>query len=258
MYTNKIEPDQIAVATGSVTGAMHRRLGRGNQDAVSVRITPAGVALVVCDGCGSGARSEVGATIGAQLWTAAIARWLERDPKISEAGLAGLASEVLAGLAPVAAALGDDLVAVCREHLLFTSVCAVITTDRVIVAAIGDGLVALGDQQQIVGPFPDNAPPYLVESWFGAPPCARTWSCARADVDRVVVATDGAIALAGPPLADLTELAIVYRNPAALTRRLRLLADDSNDIEWVAQRVDRRRAVLDDDTTIACARWSRT
>jgi hypothetical protein len=99
-------------AAAAVSGARHTRLGRNGQDAAAVWIGdatssagpstlttgptgPSNVAgstvransgagpgtghigaVVVCDGCGSGASSEVGARLGAQLVLAAIARRL--------------------------------------------------------------------------------------------------------------------------------------------------------------------------------------
>jgi hypothetical protein len=50
---------------------------------------------------------------------------------------------------------------------------------------------------------------------------------------------------------------VIYKNPYALERRLRLLADDGLHIDWDAHRTFRRGALLDDDTTAVCVRWSR-
>lgn len=247
----------VEIAVASVAGSLHRRLGRPNQDAVASVATEHGLALAVCDGCGSGARSEVGATLGARLWTQAIAARLADGGLLTAGDFDVLAATVLGRLAVVADALGADRAEVTRDHLLFTSICAVITGEQVAVVAIGDGVVAIGDELHVLGPFADNQPPYLTEAWFGVHRTPAVWLRARGDVDRVVLATDGAV-----PIADrldaLTAVDTIYRNRSALGRQLALLAADEVELDWDAHRSVRRAALLDDDTTIACARWSRS
>lgn len=246
----------LEIAAGSVAGWVHRRVGRPNQDAARVVRTPAGVAIAVCDGCGSGSRSEIGATLGARVWAQVMTARLRDGGAITAADLQAMAATVLDRLAVVAATLGDDLAEVTREHLLFTSLVAAITDDQVVVAAIGDGVVVLGDVVHVLGPFADNAPPYLTEAWFGPPRAVATWSRARAEVGRLILATDGAVPLVGAALDELAGLDAIYRNPYALERRLRLLADDGLEIDWDAHRTHRKPALLDDDTTAVCVRWS--
>ncbi len=246
----------LELAVGSVAGWAHRRAGRPNQDAAQVVRVGAGAAIAVCDGCGSGRRSELGATLGARLWTEVLAARLRAGARLDDAALAAVADEVLVRLAPVAAALGGELALATREHLLFTSVVAAISDDEIVVAAVGDGVVALGDEVVVLGPFADNAPPYLTEAWFGAPRALVTWRRGRDEIAQLVLATDGAVPLAGE-LDELAALDVIYRNPVALERRLRLLADERVDLDWDAQRVTRHRARLDDDTTAVFARWGR-
>lgn len=246
----------LELAVGSVAGWGHRRAGRPNQDAARVVRVGDGAAIAVCDGCGSGRRSELGATLGARLWTEALAARLRDGARLDDAALAAVADEVLGGLAPVAAALGGELAEATREHLLFTSVVAAISDDEVTVAAVGDGVVALGDEVHVLGPFADNAPPYLTEAWFGAPRALAIWRRPRAACARLVLATDGAVPLIDE-LDALAALEVIYRNPVALERRLRLLADERVDVDWDAHRVTRQRARLDDDTTAVFARWGR-
>ena len=249
----------LAIAVGSVAGWVHRRVGRPNQDAAQVVRTAAGVAIAVCDGCGSGKRSEIGATFGARLWTRALAERLVAGP-MTAADLGEVADVVLDRLAVVAATLGDDRVEVTREHFLFTSLVAVVTDTQVVVGAIGDGVIGLGDVVHVLGPFADNAPPYLTEAWFGQRRELATWTRGKDEIDRLILATDGAGPLVAPPrdspsLAELADEGAIYRNPYALERRLRLLADDGLQIDWDAHRTYRRAALLDDDTTAVCVRW---
>ncbi len=85
-------------------------------------------------------------------------------------------------------------------------------------------------------------------------PAGVTWTADPREVDLVAIASDGAGAL--PELRALAA-DVAFRNPVALTRRLSLLAEDAVEIDWDERRVVRRPALLDDDTTIAIARWSR-
>jgi hypothetical protein len=257
--------DPLEIAAGSVAGWVHRRVGRPNQDAARVLRTDAGVAIAVCDGCGSGSRSEIGATIGARVWTQVVSARLAAGGALTAADFDAMAAAVLERLAAIAATMGGDLAEVTREHFLFTSLVAAITDEQVAVAAIGDGVIALGDVVHVLGPFENNAPPYLTEAWFGPPRVMSTWTRSRADIDRIILATDGALPLLGgrdarpgaPTLADLAAVEAIYKNPYALERRLRLLADDGLEIDWEAHRTHRRAAYLDDDTTAVIVRWSR-
>ncbi len=242
------------VAAGSVAGRVHRRLARPNQDAVTWDRTRRGVVLVVCDGCGGAPRSEVGAALGVRLWSRALSARLDAGAAVDAALFEAAGGDVLAHLAALVAAMADDPAAVVADHLMFTSLAAVVTPEAVAVHAIGDGVIAIGDVRHEVGPFPDNAPPYLARALLGERPAGVTWTADPREVDLVAIASDGAGAL--PELRALAA-DVVFRNPAALTRRLSLLAEDAVEIDWDERRVVRRPALLDDDTTIAIARWSR-
>jgi hypothetical protein len=63
-------------AAAAVSGARHTRIGRNGQDAAAMWLGTETGAVVVCDGCGSGASSEVGARLGAQLVIGALAKRL--------------------------------------------------------------------------------------------------------------------------------------------------------------------------------------
>ena len=64
-------------AAASVIGARHQRAGRNGQDAAVV-VTGEDVAIaVVCDGCSSGASSEVGARLGAMVFAQKLRARLE-------------------------------------------------------------------------------------------------------------------------------------------------------------------------------------
>src|SRR6478736_889725 len=66
--------DRFEIAGGSVSGRSHGLAGKGNQDAYHWSVEERSLVAVVCDGCGSGAQSEVGAAIGARLLVAEATR----------------------------------------------------------------------------------------------------------------------------------------------------------------------------------------
>jgi hypothetical protein len=232
----------FAIAGGSVTGRHHLRLDRPNQDAWAVVRTPDVIALAVCDGCGSGRRSEVGAVIGARLWARALAGQAAAgadvaDPAVWADARAGIAT-TLRGLMT---ALGDDALV---DHGLFTSLVAVVTPVTTALYALGDGVVAVDDDVRVLGPF--DAPPYLGYDLV-APPAPPTLfvTTPTATVSSLCLASDGAGELAGDELADLCSAAAV-RNPDGMRRRLAVLHRGA----------DRRGARLADDTTVVAVRRS--
>lgn len=262
---------RVGVATGSVAGRVHRRMGKPNQDAVAWRAGEAATVLVVCDGCGSGSRSEVGAELTARWWARALVERVEAGARVDDELFAAAGDEVLERLAALCATLagGDEAarLAVVSSHLLATSLCAVVTAEQVAVHAIGDGVVGLGRELHVLEPGADNCPAYLAAGLVGARPRGETW-LADAGVGSVLVATDGAVPVLvatdgavpviGAPGRGLDAgegVDVLFRNPAALGRKLALLAEDATTIDWDAGRVDRTPAWLDDDATIAIARW---
>jgi hypothetical protein len=240
----------ISIAGGSVVGRAHRRAGRGSQDAFASAHAGGAAIAVVCDGCGGGARSEVGAAIGARLWTAAIAAQVETGAGVD---LDRARDAVLAQLGALAIALGGALDEVVRTHLLFTTVVAVWTPARLEVRAIGDGVIAIDGLVTTVGPFADNEPPYLAYGLLGATP---PWSCtiarASSDARTVLIATDGATALA--ELAPFTDDARWFAHPDALRRRLAVINREELIYDAARGAIERRGAPLDDDTTIVVMR----
>ncbi|MFN0251941.1 MAG: protein phosphatase 2C domain-containing protein [Kofleriaceae bacterium] len=185
-------------AAAAVSGARHVRLGRNGQDAAAMWIggaVGAGSAavghigaVVVCDGCGSGASSEVGARLGAQLVLAAIVRRLGAvllDPaspepldvaSIDRESLDGafwglVRSDVVRALDVIVRSMTDARspsvpawVAreqIVHDHFLFTTIAAVMIDDVIAVWAIGDGAYAIDAGVRELGPFENNQPPYL-------------------------------------------------------------------------------------------------
>jgi hypothetical protein len=255
------------IAAASVMGREHSRAGRNNQDALSLLTQGEVLAAVVADGCGSGAHSEVGAQLGARcVAQAVLAVAGEGTPMESPEFLEAVRARVLKFLTTLTAQLGNSLVG---EHLLFTVVGAVITPARTLVFSAGDGLWALNGQVHPLGPFPNNAPPYLAYGLLssGAVALERQALVRTDEVMALMLGTDGAVDLAklsaarmperDEPVGPLSQYWTderYFQNPDALRRRLALLSRESVRADFTAHRLERTPGLLADDTTLIVLR----
>ncbi len=273
----------VRTAAAAVTGAAHLRLTRNGQDAVARWSEgPRGV-VVVCDGCGSGASSELGAIFTARALCAAMARRLSGgEPAAERDTWEAARHEVVAALARLVAswtlerldapieALTDAIpdptapAQLVEQHLLCTAVAAATDEHGAAVWAIGDGAYVMGGELTVLGPFADNAPPYLAYQLLGVTPAAH-FAARRHDRDAagnrahaaILVATDGAAAL-GDGLCALVAPPALERllsHPDALRRHLATLARASEHILWSERRVERAAAALQDDAAIGLLSW---
>ncbi len=219
----------FAIAAGTVRGGEHGRLGRNNQDAFAVDVDERRLLAVVCDGCGSGRHSEVGARVGARLLLAALRRRLADKPLAPlEKNLGQVRKDVLRRLAWLARRMGLPLVQAVRDYLLFTVVGVVVEPRETAVFALGDGLAALNGELAELS-FEGDRPPYLA---YGLIPGALTdgdlarrgFSLlarrATADLESVLIATDGLAALPSDEREALWNDDLVLRNPQAIQRLL--------------------------------------
>lgn len=252
---------QVRAAGAAVIGARHLRTGRNGQDAAAVWVGDGAGAVVVCDGCGSGESSEVGARLGAQLVIAALAQRLEStssadrprramspaDPALWSA----VRADVVAQLRALAAAMHGDFEQIVHAHFLFTVIAAAVAGDDAAVWAIGDGAYAIDARTQVLGPFPENQPPYLAYDLLDMAQPAHHVTTSAVTGGAIVVATDGVAELGLEAIAIEKSLA----HPDALRRRLAVLARGTERIEWDARRVVRAPAALQDDGAVAILAW---
>jgi hypothetical protein len=246
------------VASAVVRGREHERLGLACQDAAAWVRGPGFLVATVCDGCGSGGRSEVGAALAARLFTAAVARARGRGAGADAAWRVGVAA-VTRHLRVLAAAMGADRREVVVDHFLFTIVSAVVTGETIAVFALGDGVIAVGERVVRLGPFADDQPPYLGYRLLGLP-VEPTYEASfpAAGVDTVMVASDGLADYADLDPDGLAPLSAPahFRNPDALRRHLALAARTDTCIDWDRQRIDRVPGRLGDDTAVVVVKRS--
>ena len=260
---------EIRAAAAAVTGARHLRCSKNGQDAAAIWKTgsardcdscpkmaePISV-VVVCDGCSSGASSEVGARLGATLFAHALGARLQSGERVCcPATWAAVRGDVVRALAELLERMPGDRADVIREHFLFTIVAAAATRDGAAVWVLGDGAYSLGDYTRVIGPFADNAPPYLAYDLLGDARPAH-FEIASPSCGAIVIATDGAAELDGGLERFATHKFVDH--PDALRRHLALLARSPERIDWDERRVVRTPAALQDDCAIGVLRWSVT
>ena len=108
--------DLFEIAGGSVSGRSHVLAGKGNQDAYHWSVEERSLVAVVCDGCGSGAESEVGAALGARLLVAEAARSIALGGAVDSPALRDeVRTNVLARPSDLLAAMGESARTWCRR-----------------------------------------------------------------------------------------------------------------------------------------------
>jgi protein phosphatase 2C-like protein len=272
MYTCTV-PGLFDIAAGSVTGRDHRLAGRNNQDAYHWACLPHAVMAVVCDGCGSGKHSEVGAQIGARLIIEAMTRALQ---DAAHAFWHRVRHDVLAQLRRLAEHMGGSLTYTVQDYLLFTVVGGLVTPWRTSCFSLGDGVLVVNGDQLSLGSFPDNAPPYLayalLDTHNGSPPAlSGEFQMQRilptTAIQSILLGTDGLEtflqAAARPipgkrsavgPLQQFWQEERYFTNPDAVRRTLALVNREVVQPNWEAQRLDRQAGLLPDDTTLVVIR----
>lgn len=261
------------IAAGSVTGRDHVLAGRNNQDAYHWACLPQAVMAVVCDGCGSGKHSEVGAQVGARLMIEAMSRAMQGPV---HAFWYRVRQDVLAQLCCLAEQLGGNFPSTVQDYLLFTVVGALVTPRRTFCFSLGDGVMVVNGDQLLLGPFSDNAPPYLAYALLDAYNCrlsvfSREFQIQRSlptmAVQSILLGTDGLEtfrqAAASPlpgkqaavgPLQQFWQEERYFMNPDAIRRTLALVNREVVQPNWEAQRLDRHAGLLSDDTTLVVIR----
>jgi hypothetical protein len=234
------------IAAASVTGARHRADGVGNQDAFAVREGRDRFVAVVCDGCGSAPASGVGAYLGARIVAEAVMREGPRD-------WAALTAAITARLEAVAEPSRDAL----AEAFLFTIVGVTIDASAAVFFALGDGVIGCNGRTIALGPFEDNAPPYLAYRLIDGRDVALApvLTCPAGELERFWIGTDGA--------ADLPEGTLdgdaCFAHPDALRRHLTQLSQPG--VRVTAAGRERVPSVLKDDTTVVIGKrgepWKR-
>lgn len=259
---------QFEVAGGSVIGQFHRDIGKNNQDAHQVIWMDDTLIAVVCDGCSSGRHSEVGATLGAKLVAESLAQSLIRD---QQPDWRWVHESVLGEIEALIAAMGIEPVQALLDHFLFTIMGVVITSAGATIFTLGDGVFAINGEITIIGPFPDNAPPYLSYELLEPELMGQQMQIhpmvPLEEVESILIGSDGVVDLIAAedkylpgrsepvgPLRQFWQEDRYFTNPEAVHRRLNLINREMVRADWEAQRLIREKGLLPDDTTFIVIR----
>lgn len=278
--------DNFEIATGTVVGRDHRKIGKNNQDACYLRVNQDSIIGIVSDGCGSAKYSEVGAQLLVRLCGKILNRYLKLLRKCfnSDKGLSKywnlIQRKVLLELLGIASALGSELKQVISDYLLATILGFVVTQEKTIFFSIGDGEAYLNGHLFKFGSFPNNAPPYfafLLLNKNSRPFCA---SMLNFSVDKIVetekietllVGTDGIEELRKRAKDNIPGKKIVvgdisewwkndkyFSNKDAIRRQLFMINSDVAKARYEQngqiQKIERFSGLLRDDTSMIVLR----
>jgi len=252
--------DSFEYAIGTIIGRNHVLAGKNNQDAYRVISNEKFIIAAVCDGCGSGKHSEVGAKLGTRMVTEAIADLLNQNLAITEPEFwDSVKINLLQKLKDFVTLSNGDLEFV-NDYLLFTIVGAVITPSETVTFSMGDGAIAINGKLNQIPAYPNNAPPYLAYGLYK--PEAINFEIRdrlpTSELESLLIATDG--------IDDLVKVEDInqfwqedryFKNPDAVRRKLAMLNREETKPDWYKREMVKRSGVLSDDTTLIVIRKSR-
>ncbi len=275
---------------GTVPGRRHvgsgnLLAGKNNQDSYGVFHSPDFTLATVHDGCSSGPHSEVGALMAPRLMATAFERAFAETASLSQGSPALLlnlaTTHMLASLRALAAQLAPDssseqFCTILTKYFLFTTIGVLITERLCMVFACGDGIYIFNERVLELGPFPQNAPPYLAYSLVSDKnlPDATLRPLLIADpgdVNSIAICTDGARSLldAQQELIPGKKVAVGSINQLwtddrfyndsqcdLLTPWLRQVNSEVTRIQNTGDKAEIKRhyGLLEDDTTIVALR----
>lgn len=274
--------ESFEMATGTVTGKLHMASGKNNQDGFYTIYADDFMIGVVSDGCGSEPNSEVGAKLGCRMIAEIIYKRVDLfqnsglkineilTPKFWE----NTEKELCRQLRQLSDILGEDAIA---NFFLFTLVGFVMAKTESLFFSLGDGIVIVNGEITILGPFPDNAPPYLgynillEESVKPKNKIAIQKILDTRDVESVLIGTDGAMHLIkaeSEKISGKDELVgsisqfwtkkCFFENPDMVRRRLAIINRTYTKFDREKDNLTREYGHLPDDTTLIVVRRKET
>ncbi len=277
------------ITSGTILGKEHRWDGKNNQDGFCHYFGEEMLIAVVCDGCSGSKDSEVGAKIGARVVTNAILDTInfitEEDPhsssfsphKSSEIKHLWfwhiVRNNILEKLKLFSNYIGYSKL---NDFFLFTIVGSLLFRDTAVFFSFGDGVIAVNQEIQTIGPFPDNEPPYIAygltkNSFAEKYPDLMQFQIHKTlltkEVQSFLIGTDGVSDLINSankkipgknelvgPLSQFWEKDDYFENPVILQRKLNLINREIVKMNEQTQSLERENGHLKDDTTIIVGR----
>ncbi len=257
------------VASGTVIGRHHSTVGKNNQDSYYSYAQEGFTLGVVCDGCGSGCHSEVGAQLGVRLVGQALAQQLQHNQSVNWEELREFILQQIRCISETLA-ITNSLGQILREYFFFTIVGVVITPTDTTIFSLGDGVIALNGNIKEIGPFPDNAPPYITDELLEGSKGINfniEFQLPTDKVESIMIGTDGVADLMNAEkytIAGKTEKVgniaqfwqddRYFNNPDMLRRKLSLINRQIVHPDWFNKQLIKQGGFLSDDTTLIVIR----
>lgn len=273
--------DMFQMAGGTIPGRDHTTTQKNSHDAYHM-VQTAGLGIaVVCDGCGSGENSEVGAKLGARIVAAQIMRYFNNDPSAFrlgqiDRGLMQVRRSVLSQIQLLADSMGPSYSQAIGEYFLFTVLGAIVTHDHTFVFGAGDGVMVLNETLTTLAPSEGNSPEYLsyglVETEKkGLVPLLQVFGdVATGKLESLLIGTDGVGDLAKAvdkripgkdekvgPISQFWKDDRFFKNSFAIHRRLNLINRSTSTVDYEKKVVNEEHGHLPDDTTLVVVRRKR-
>lgn len=269
--------DLFEWAAGSIAGRDHRHSLKNSHDAWAVETSEKALVAVVCDGCGSGGHSEVGAKIGARLVVKQMLVGIDETPALFRsdaifAGLARIQRKILEQIVVIAHAMDWNNPEIVSDYFLFTILGVIVTAEDTIIFGSADGVFWVNDSRvDLVAP--DNLPPYLGYRLIASdlkPDLKPYYFLRPVETQSILLGTDGIGALAAAadknipgkdekigPINQFWEQDRYFKNPFAIQHRLNLMNRDFTAVDYEAKTVREEHGPMTDDTTIVVVRRRR-
>jgi len=281
--------NEFRVYGGSTPGFHHFVNGQNNQDAYTIIKTPNIIIGIVCDGCGGTPYAEVGARIGSNIIPQTILeKYLMKEKYLMEECREGpiwtanqnqnfwleVRSSVLFKMEDIITRyfLGD-ISNVVFDYFLFTFVGFAITQETTCIFSLGDGIYSLNGEMTRIGPFQQNAPPYIGHQFLKKGLGYNRGIFIEKVIDtnfvkNIMVGTDGCLDLIKAqdknlpgkseklvgPISQFWEEPKFINNSESVNRRLTMIGRVTQTIDWDAKLANKSKALLDDDTTLVIVR----
>lgn len=266
------------MAGGSIPGRDHTTTQKNSHDAFHFTSSGSLGIAVVCDGCGSGEHSEVGAKLMARIVTAQVQRLYHNDPSAFrigqiERGLMQVRRSILSHVQLLADSMGGSFSQVIGEYFLSTILGVIVTLDHTFVFGAGDGVMALNGDVRILAPSEGNMPDYLsyglveTEKKGLVPTLKLVASVSTKELQSALIGTDGVGDLIGAADKNIPgkdeRVGLVsqfwdedrfFKNAFNIHRRLNLINRTVTQVDYEKRVVNEQHGHLEDDTTLVVIR----
>lgn len=270
------------LAGGTVVGKDHYRDKGNNQDSYCFKSTGDVMAAFVCDGCGDKTNcgnSEIGAQIGSRMLMEQVIKTALKcltNPEFLKTDSIyfweQIRREVLKNIYYLASQMGENSFEVITKYFLFTVVGVLITPEWTEFVSIGDGVIIVNDEIIRIGPYPNNAPPYLTYAWMPTSIDQKLLnfqihrSMPTKELESFLLGCDGVVDLIEAenliiptteevvgPVNQFWQNDLYFKNPFSINRRLTIINRERQNISSDGV-VNVRRGLLHDDTTLVVGR----